>query len=630
MNKRFLHNKRIMVFLIILIITFTSTVILPTYSKEEEDTKKASFGTASSDDVEEIIRGFIEEKEKITPAVAVCAFSSDGDICNVVYGKNDIEGDVYADEDTVFEWGSISKVLIWVSAMQLYEQGKLDLEADIRNYLPKGFLDNLKYDEPITMLNLMNHDAGFMSPYKDMECENIDELMTLEEALKEIAPAQAYRPGEIVAYSNYGAALAGYVIECVSGMDYADYVRINIFDKLGMKHTSIRPDCSDNEWVAKKRKETHCYIISENGELKSLGECRRYIHLYPAGSACGTISDLAIFAEAFLCDGEDCPLFENKTTLDEMLSPSKYYADGKTPRFCHGLFAEQYGSLLLGHGGNTEGFSSLMKFDRENKTGFVMMINLRGDVNYKGELPELLYGKADYSDAVAGDFKKYNLAGNYTMSGGMFATGCFKICSFFDDNLKVVSKGEKYTGTNGIEEMVQISEREVLVRLVTGREYIYYIKTDADGDFKGLENKSVDFIKVSLLRRIMGWGTIILIFLGLAIMILLLIFNLIRFGKYRKSSEAAFKKTELLMGITSAAILISLLLLAHFEISSRVVVITTCVLNALLSLILIVLNILCRVKKDGKAGVVLWIEHFCSLFIITGIVYWRLFQFWGF
>ena len=226
-------------------------------------------------DVETKINGLIEENKNNTPSVSVAVFDGENDI-HIIYGKSDIENDISANEDTVYEWGSVSKLLVWTSAMQLYEQGKLDLNKDIRSYLPDGFLEKLSYDVPVTMTDLMNHSAGFLSPYKEIETDNINAIQPLEKALKETEPVQYYPPGETVAYSNYGAALAGYIIECISGMDYADYVKQNIFEKLDMQHTALRPDLSDNEWVAEQRKKTHCYFAEKDG-LVSLQECRRNI-----------------------------------------------------------------------------------------------------------------------------------------------------------------------------------------------------------------------------------------------------------------------------------------------------------------------------------------------------------------
>lgn len=122
-----------------------------------------------------------------------------------------------------------AKTMIWVSALQLYEQGKLDLEADIRTYLPDGFLTKLKYDDPITMIDLMNHRGGWQEALYTIQVTDESDIMPLGEALKYSEPPQVFRPGEVEAYSNWGAALAGYIIECVSGMDYGEYLHKNIF-----------------------------------------------------------------------------------------------------------------------------------------------------------------------------------------------------------------------------------------------------------------------------------------------------------------------------------------------------------------------------------------------------------------
>ena len=111
--------------------------------------------------------------------MSVAVFDGENDI-HIIYGKSDIENDISANEDTVYEWGSVSKLLVWTSAMQLYEQGKLDLNKDICSYLPEGFLSKLNYDTPITMTDLMNHSAGFLTPYKEIETSDINAIITLE------------------------------------------------------------------------------------------------------------------------------------------------------------------------------------------------------------------------------------------------------------------------------------------------------------------------------------------------------------------------------------------------------------------------------------------------------------------
>ena len=162
----------------------------------EDGDKNAAFDAANTEDgeknaapdasaIEDEINKLIEENRDTTPSVSISVFGEKEDICTVISGKADRGNDVLADEETVYEWGSISKVLVWVSVMQLYEEGKLSLDADIREFLPKDFFNYLSYDKPITMLNLMNHNAGFQSPYRDVETTDPEALMSLEKALKE-------------------------------------------------------------------------------------------------------------------------------------------------------------------------------------------------------------------------------------------------------------------------------------------------------------------------------------------------------------------------------------------------------------------------------------------------------------
>lgn len=97
------------------------------------------------------------------------------------YGYADVQNKVaVSPENTIFEWGSISKLAVWTAVMQLAENNQLDLQADIRTCLPDHFLSKLKYDEPITMLNLMNHNAGFEEYMFDMAYQSPEEVHPLE------------------------------------------------------------------------------------------------------------------------------------------------------------------------------------------------------------------------------------------------------------------------------------------------------------------------------------------------------------------------------------------------------------------------------------------------------------------
>lgn len=289
------------------------------------------------------------------------------------FGKINYEDDIPADENSVYEWGSISKTFIWVSAMQLREQGKLDLDRDVREYLPDGFFQHLSYDEPITMLELMDHTAGWQETTRPLFVTEESEILPLKESLQAIEPAQINRPGEVAAYSNYGAAVAGYVIECVSGMDYSDYVRKNIFEPLGMEHTSISPDHSDCPWVREQRKLMHSYSYSEVLGMIDLGQKIEYIGAYPCGAAIGTLADLMTYARAL--SDKSAPLFQNKETMEKMYEGSVFYGNSDIPMWSHGFGVTDLSVRIYGHSGATHACQADMEYDPETGIGMVVMVN---------------------------------------------------------------------------------------------------------------------------------------------------------------------------------------------------------------------------------------------------------------
>lgn len=303
-------------------------------------------------------------------------FQGDTVLFSEYYGYINEAESLAADDDTVYEWGSITKTFIWVSAMQLWEQGRLDLDRDVREYLPDGFFQHLKYDDPITMLHLMNHNAGWQESTALMIAKTEAEVPSLKEALQALEPIQTARPGEIAAYSNYGAAVAGYVIECITGMPFSDYVRQNILDPLGMEHTAVTPAHTDNAWVHAQREKAHSYQFRKilmNDYLIDLGQTLDYITCYPAGAATGTLGDLTIYAQALVSD--DAPLFQSKETQEKLLSGTAFYGDSDIPICCHGFWCSEQGVRVYGHNGATPFGQADMEFDPVTKFGYVTACN---------------------------------------------------------------------------------------------------------------------------------------------------------------------------------------------------------------------------------------------------------------
>ena len=359
-------------------------------------------------DIGSSIDSFIKEREAGLASCAVSVFDSDGVIYNGYYGYADIENDVKADEQTVYEWGSTSKMLVWTSVMQQWERGNIDLEADIRTYLPDGFLTKLQYpDEKITMLDLMSHKAGFQeSFYENQEAAPDDVYDSLEDAVRACECWQAFHVGEYTAYSNWGTALAAYIVEQTSGENYVTYVNENIFEPLGMEHSSIDPLQRDNEWVAQKRHELKCYCrFADPKDNLDFGECRYAVQLFPVGACMSTLEDISRFGQAFVA--EDCPLFENDFTRDEMFGATSFYGDTDIAKNCHGLWTNQYKVETLGHGGNTAGCTAELEFDPISGLGIAVLTNECGETAFCSGIPVMLYGH--FSDREG--FDSYNGTG---------------------------------------------------------------------------------------------------------------------------------------------------------------------------------------------------------------------------
>ena len=381
------------------IVSALSAVILATASlgtgltASAESSEKATPSGIAYSDIGSRIDSYIKEREAGLASCAVSVFDTDGTVFDGYYGYADIENKIAADEETVYEWGSTSKMLVWTSVMQQYERGHIDLDADIRTYLPDGFLTKLQYqDDTITMINLMSHNAGFQeSFYENQEAAPDDVYETLEDAVKACECWQAYHVGECTAYSNWGTALAAYIVEQTSGIDYATYVNENIFAPLGMEHSSIEQQQKDNAWVAEKRHALKCYGRYAQAEYnEDYGECRYAVQLFPAGACMSTLGDISKFGQAFVA--EDCPLFENDSTRDEMFKATSYYGDTDVAKNCHGLWTEQHKVQTLGHGGNTGGCTAELEFDPVSGLGIAVLTNEPGETAFCSGIPVLLYG----------------------------------------------------------------------------------------------------------------------------------------------------------------------------------------------------------------------------------------------
>jgi len=538
------------------------------------------------------------------------------------YGSTNLENNIVNDADSVFEWGSCTKLLTWTSVMQLVEDGKLDLNKDIREYLPKDFFHKLNYKDPITMLNLMNHNAGWQEMATDLFLGDKKDIKELGDALRYIEPEQVNRPGTVVAYSNWGAALAGYIVECVSGQSFSDYVHQNIFEPLGMDHTALFADLSDNQWVYDKRILENCYST----ENQSLGTCLNYLSLYPAGMATGTLSDFVKFASTFIPkDGISSPLFKKADTLNMMLSPSLNYGDNKTARNCHGFWTDTYKVPVLWHNGGTIGSSSWFAFNRETGTGMVVLTNQKGESIYNCGILPLVFGNPDKTKAVSAS---KDISGVYVNSQGIFR-GYAKLYSL----LSVMNITSNIDGTyviKGSDITISDNNKDSFLMDMGGlKQFVLYI-SENNGKLL-LQSNASDYIQMNG-KVIIGKYVLLLLYFIASIYSFFVLFALLIRSLLHKPAKPMSRLRTLtnLSVILSSALFVSVALhlmssqnALYRDVQWRLVL---CIILALAPLIFIIL--LCvqwkRLNCSTRAKISLIINCLMGLIMTFNIFYWVL------
>lgn len=181
------------------------------------------------------------------------------------YGYADaLTGAPVTPDRTLFFIGSDGKLLTWTAVMQLVEQGRLDLHADINRYL--DFAIPATFDAPITLHHLMTHTAGFEDQANSLFVADPDHLLSLRQHLIRFMPARVYPPGTVMAYSNYGTALAGYIVERVAGQSFEHYLAEQLLQPLGMTHSFVgnhTPDALAAELSKGYRFRDGAYVASD-------------------------------------------------------------------------------------------------------------------------------------------------------------------------------------------------------------------------------------------------------------------------------------------------------------------------------------------------------------------------------
>ncbi|WP_413450011.1 serine hydrolase domain-containing protein [Georgenia phoenicis] len=363
--------------------------------------------------LDETIPAALEDGRIAGASVAVV---HDGEVLTARgFGQADVDAGTPVDPDrTLFRTGSVSKLVTATAVMQLVEAGEVDLDTDVQEYTG---LD-LGLEHPVTLRHLLTHTAGFEERVAGLI--GTDTTPDLRASLVTDPPEQVYEPGTTPAYSNYGNALAGYVVEAVTGTPFEEYVARNVLEPAGMTSSSFAQPLPAHL----SGDVAQGYPTSDDDALPF-----EVVGQPPAGALSATATDMARFMLLHLGQAQDTEVL-SEPTRELMMEPALdadalgILAEG--PRMGLGWFDEsRHGHRVVGHGGDTTAFHSHLQLWPDDGTGLYLSFNSTGtdgaayllrdalledfaDRYYPGPAPESTVPadmRAEHAEALAGSYE---------------------------------------------------------------------------------------------------------------------------------------------------------------------------------------------------------------------------------
>lgn len=325
----------------------------------------------TTEDLGAFFEGFVPlQIEQANIAGAVIAIVKDGALIFAKgYGFADLAKKAQiSPEKTLFRPGSISKLFIWTAVMQQVEQGKLDLDRDVNDYL--DFKIPSAFDKPITLRDIMTHRAGFEESIKDLLVSSLKDVHPLSQYLQSHMPSRVFPPGMVPAYSNYATTIAAYIVERVSGQNFNDYVEEHIFKPLDMYNSTFDQTLPD----AFKTSMSNGYILGSDDPKPF-----EFLQAAPAGSLSASAVDMSHFMIMHLQNGRyrDVQVLKPETVI-QMHARQEGWPKAVNA-MCLGFYEQsQNGYRIIGHEGNTVLFHSNLFLILDANTGLFISYNSAG------------------------------------------------------------------------------------------------------------------------------------------------------------------------------------------------------------------------------------------------------------
>ena len=349
--------------------------------------------------VKEALQGFDEViaealKTFNVPGMALAIVKEDRIVFAQGFGFRDVENKLPVTPNTLMAIGSSTKAFTTYAMGILVDQGKLEWDAPVRNFIPWFRLQDTFMSERITPRDMVTHRSGL--PRHDLVWYNnfTSSREELVRSLAHLQPSADLR--ERFQYNNLMFLTSGYLIETLTGKKWEDSIQTLVFEPLAMKRSnfSVEDSQKDDDYALPYR--------DNDGKIEKI-PFRNISTIGPAGSINSCVNEMSHWLMVHLNQGKfQGEQLINPSTLQDM--HLAHMPTGATPTrpeispadYGMGWFVDNYrGYRRFHHGGNIDGFSAMVSMLPQDGVGFVVLTNMNGT-----GLPELLIRHA--SDRILG------------------------------------------------------------------------------------------------------------------------------------------------------------------------------------------------------------------------------------
>ena len=466
--------SRVMCFIMIL---FISSILMQTSNEQKvaaDFSIKNVYGDINNEqNVNEFIDGYFNKKMKKynVPGAAVIIVKDNKEILKKAYGYSDLKNNKKVDADkTKFALASGSKLFTATAILQLYEQGKLNLDKNIEEYISSYKIKN-PFDRPVTCRNLLTHTSGLDEASEfNSKTENVNNIKPQKYYMDTHIPVVIKEPDTLSRYSNEGYNILGYIVERVSGMSYEDYVTENILKPLNMNNTSVRV-------YDKNTSKGYMYEQNSYSEFPLL-------YQYTSGSSgiITTAEDMKNFIIANLNNGSlDGKSILKPETID-MMHKKQFSNSENMPGMALGFErSNRNGQEIIKHEGALPGYTSTIFLMPKENLGICILTNSLSALPFNFENEFLDYFYHDDVSLISKnidsnkDLSRYE--GSYRSYDGVSVTTLMKIFGIFED-MKITDNKD---GTLTLEEYT--TEKEKITTTLIPKGNNEFLRTDGKGEF---------------------------------------------------------------------------------------------------------------------------------------------------